>query len=784
MLGRAQGMFYICLADCPTDSIQYNTIWCLGLFCTVVGFLFTVAQNHMLLTALGANTLYRSELVRVVADVITQCLFTFALLHGIYVMQDARLVSAMEDIDQQNRDIKAREFSEVMAQKDRFLSSTSHELRTPLNGIIGLSDIMLSGACGEMTDRQVKNLNTIKTSGARLLNLINDILDAAAMRERKLVIKQQKLQLKKLVTDVVDLHATRVSKDVKLMDRVPDNLPEVVGDPERIVQILHNLIGNSMKFTHHGSIKVSAKVEPSGDVAVSVTDTGIGIPEDKLASVFKPFEQGDMSTTRKYGGTGLGLSLVQQLVEAHNGTIKVKSIVDKGSRFTFTLPTKVSASNSQRSSQQASGKGSANGSGTVSPNGEFTPSSVSHGQSPALTAPSSRTMTPPENTPRTSGQSTPSMLSTVSSAAGGTSGALRDAVAADLKRAGLECVMEEMPSGWAPAAQLPGAEGLAARLQAETTQKQCHKDRTGRIKVLSVDDDAVNQEVVQELLRPFGYEVVVALDGLQALEILARDETLPDLILLDVMMPGMSGYEVCGKIREMFPHAPLPIIMISAKTTEQNIVTGLVSGSNDYVTKPFQRDEVLARINTQLRLKELWHQEMQARMSLSVVRKVLPQPIVERLKAGSGTIADRHEGLTVLCADVVDFPSLAASVPPSRLVVMLSTLFEAFDALAEKHGVHKVDSVGETYMVVAGHQPGDDAMGARPHACRVMDMALAMLEAAREVQVDSEELEAPSHLRVAIGISTGRAFSGVLGSSHPRYCFFGDAVTRAARRVR
>jgi len=164
---------------------------------------------------------------------------------------------------------------------------------------------------------------------------------------------------------------------------------------------------------------------------------------------------------------------------------------------------------------------------------------------------------------------------------------------------------------------------------------------------------------------------------------------LPDLVLLDIMMPGMSGYEVCGKIRELFPKTPIPIIMISAKASEDAIVKGLKAGSNDYMTKPFQRAEILARIETRLRLKELWKIEADHRATNQLLRKILPESIIDRLKQGQKMIADSHESVSVLFSDVVNFTELASQVPTNQIILLLNDLFSEFDRLVDKHGVYK-----------------------------------------------------------------------------------------------
>jgi DNA-binding response OmpR family regulator len=180
---------------------------------------------------------------------------------------------------------------------------------------------------------------------------------------------------------------------------------------------------------------------------------------------------------------------------------------------------------------------------------------------------------------------------------------------------------------------------------------------------MSVDDHPVNQMVVENMVSSMdGFKVTACLDGQSALDTLASRDYLPDLILLDVMMPGMSGYEVCKALRLKYKTSALPIIMVSAKNREKEIVRGLKSGANDYVTKPFSRNELVARIETQLRLKKVWRVELEAKRSNALLQEILPVHIIRRLKKGERLIADKHQEVTILFSDIVSFTSLAAKL--------------------------------------------------------------------------------------------------------------------------
>mmetsp|Transcript_21998 Transcript_21998/g.54210 ORF Transcript_21998/g.54210 Transcript_21998/m.54210 type:complete len:1929 (+) Transcript_21998:73-5859(+) len=229
---------------------------------------------------------------------------------------------------------------ELTAQKQgRFVASVSHELRTPLHGIMGLSQsLMLEPQCSEEAKRK---LRTIISCSNRLSSLINDILDAASMKESRFILSYQSVCLRDVCSDVCETLSPMVSSSLELINDVPSDLPMIRGDASRLSQVVTNLVGNSLKFTRTGKIRLWAE-NGTGHIALFVQDTGSGIPENVIDNIFDPFVQGDMSATRTYGGTGLGLSIVKSLVESHGGVIRVTSTqdpVDHGTKFTIWLPT-------------------------------------------------------------------------------------------------------------------------------------------------------------------------------------------------------------------------------------------------------------------------------------------------------------------------------------------------------------------------------------------------------------------------------------------------------------
>ena len=237
-------------------------------------------------------------------------------------------------------EIQRQKIEEVSRLKSEFLATMSHELRTPLHAIVGYTDIQLEGLLGMMPSTQSDNLEKIMTSAKHLTTLIDDVLDIAKIEAGQIEIIKQPLRLQDWLQSLVQqTRGLAIQKGLVFEDTLDENLPEIIiGDENRLMQVAINLVGNAIKFTHEGSVRIDLRWRGKHTWSFTVTDTGIGIPEESQEVIFEQFRQVDSSSRREYGGTGLGLAIVRNLVLLMGGTINLRSRPGEGSIFTLTLP--------------------------------------------------------------------------------------------------------------------------------------------------------------------------------------------------------------------------------------------------------------------------------------------------------------------------------------------------------------------------------------------------------------------------------------------------------------
>ena len=363
---------------------------------------------------------------------------------------------------------------ELNIQKDHFIANISHEIRTPINAVLGFTDLLLD----EETDQKKLNyLKSVKTSGDNLLYLINDILDLSKIEAGIFQVDANPYNLCETIENVFSVLALKAEqKKLIFNNQIAKNVPEyIIGDKNRLTQILINLLGNAIKFTFEGNVKLNVSLENNHTLLFKVSDTGIGIPEDKQQSIFERFSQAQEDTSRQFGGSGLGLNISKILVEKQRGTIHVESILGKGSTFSFTLPF------------------------------------IVHSE-----------------------------------------------------------------------------------IEGKTLLQQKTYTANNAVSILMCEDNEMNQNLMKAVFLNTPHQLDIASNGNKGLKLLSENEY--DLILMDIQMPELDGYETATVIREEL-QLNIPIIAITAHSTLKERERCLSAGMNDYISKPFKKEELLEKID-------------------------------------------------------------------------------------------------------------------------------------------------------------------------------------------
>ncbi|MFC5799892.1 HAMP domain-containing protein [Streptomyces formicae] len=431
----------------------------------------------------------------------------------------ALLADRNRDIERKNLEIeqgreeleeRAKQLSRTSMYKSEFLANMSHELRTPLNSLLILAQLLAQNPDGNLTEKQVDYAEVIHSAGSDLLQLINDILDLSKVEAGKMDVHRERFPLHRLL-EYVEMTFRPLAGERNLDFEVitAEDVPaEIITDETRLRQVLRNLLSNAVKFTEAGGVEL--RVEHAADdelppqlrgvpvIAFRIKDTGVGIAPEHLESIFGAFQQGAVTTGRRYGGTGLGLSISRELAQLLSGIIVAESRLGEGSVFTFYVP-----------------------------------------------------------------------------------------VGGELP--------EQPPPGLAARAHDSGSGAAAGPHATVRGHRQVQNgSMAGRV-VLIIDDDDRNVYAITEILEAEGVRVLTADDGRSGIELLTAHPDV-DLIVMDVMMPGMDGYDATAAIRKLPRSAAVPVIVVTAKAMPGDRAKSLAAGANDYITKPVDAYDLVARV--------------------------------------------------------------------------------------------------------------------------------------------------------------------------------------------
>lgn len=553
---------------------------------------------------------YADEVVAVVTITSSPPLYRFELIESM-VGQVAVQLGRVAERERAQRELADARDGALAAsrQKSEFLATMSHEIRTPLNGVIGLNDLLLRS---DLDADQLRLASGVQVASRALLSVINDVLDFSKIEAGKLELEQLDFEVRPVFEQVASvLGETARAKGLELMVSCHPDVPEVLaGDPTRLAQVLTNLGSNAVKFTAEGQVVVRATAEPDADggtlLRVSVADTGVGVPEVDVDTLFEAFTQADASTTRRFGGTGLGLAISKEIVEALGGEIGLEPNADGGSVFWFTARFGAPSGPSVDADDEYARSWLAGRRVLVVDDNDHnrlilgeqlawwrlrTAEACDADTAEAMVAEALAAGDPFEavlldmSMPERDGLDLalalartpaydPVLRLMLTSATG------PDAAGMEAGRIA-ECLTKPVLAGDLRRSLLRHLAGVEPRALAE-------QQPTGggpRRRVLVVEDNPVNQLVAVGLLEALGYRAETADDGMAALEVLRHAEF--DLILMDVQMPRLDGYETTRAIRaDEEPGHRVPVIAMTAAAVEGERERCLEAGMDDFLTKP------------------------------------------------------------------------------------------------------------------------------------------------------------------------------------------------------